>query len=229
MTQFVYCIHSRVVCFPPLLLPFILADHFLATTINIPIHFHTVRYDGTFLANSTTIYRLPPSPAVDAAWEALGTTSQPLLLAPSEASRAGISLDHLKTPSGDFPVYFEFNHHLHCLNMVRKSVFFNYPYYSDPDATGRHLGADDQTVRKHVTHCLDMLRQQLQCKPDLGVFGQFWVRDNLQGIDGPFVDFNTNHRCIDWEAVRGWVQAHKSTGKVEVEFKEGDRVLDIAP
>ncbi|RFU74822.1 hypothetical protein TARUN_7446 [Trichoderma arundinaceum] len=199
------------------------------TPIDIPIHYRSVLYDGTFLANSTSIYRLPPSPEVDAAWEGLGTTSKPLLLSKSQASHAGISPDHLKTPSGEFPVLFEFNHHLHCLNMIRKAVYFNYHYYSGPNSPGRHLGADEQTITKHVAHCIDMLRQVIQCKPDLGVFGQYWVTDKSQGVDGSFVDFNTDHKCIDWEPVQKWVQAHQTLEDIVVELREGDKILDVAP
>lgn len=204
-------------------------NSFPATPIDIPIHYRSVLYDGTFLANSTSAFRLPPSPEVDEAWEGLGTTSKPLLLSKSQAERAGISSDHLKTPSGDFPVLFEFNHHLHCLNLIRKSLYFNYNYYSDPDYPGHHLGKDEETIAKHVTHCVDMLRQVIQCKPDLGVFGQYWVKDPAQGIDGSFVDFNTNHKCIDWEPVREWVHAHQSLEDMVVELQEGDKILDIAP
>ncbi|KAL6876946.1 hypothetical protein J3F83DRAFT_769962 [Trichoderma novae-zelandiae] len=199
------------------------------TPIDIPIHYHSVLYDGTFLANSTSVFRLPPSPEVDAAWEGLGTTSKPLVLSRPQAIRAGISPDHLKTPSGDFPVLFEFNHHLHCLNMIRKAVFFNYDYYSSPDFPGHHLGKDEETISKHVTHCIDMLRQVIQCKPDLGVFGQYWVKDAAQGVDGSFVDFNTNHKCVDWEPVREWVRAHQTLEDMVVELQEGDKILDIAP
>ena len=39
-------------------------------------------------------------------------------------------------------------------------------------------------------HCLDILRQQLMCSADFGVFGQLWIKDV-----GPFVDFNTKHKC----------------------------------
>jgi hypothetical protein len=201
----------------------------LATPIDIPIHYRSVSYDGTFLANSTSVFRLPASPEVDAAWEGLGTTSKPLLLSESQASRAGISLDHLKTPSGEFPVLFEFNHHMHCLNLIRKALFFNYDYYSGPNSPGRHLGADEQTITKHVTHCVDMLRQVIQCKPDLGVFGQYWVRDEEQGLDGSFVDFNTDHKCIDWEPVREWVRTHQTLEKIVVELREGDKILPVAP
>ncbi|KAL7796744.1 hypothetical protein V8C37DRAFT_400099 [Trichoderma ceciliae] len=227
------------------------------TPIDIPIHYRSVLYDGTFLANSTSVYRLSPSPEVDAAWEGLGTTSNPLLLFKSQASRAGISSDHLKTPSGEFPVLFEFNHHMHCLNIIRKAVYvrgrtritklskalgsgicakdkaskvyFNYDYYSGPNSPGRHLGADEKTINKHVTHCIDMLRQVIQCKPDLGVFGQYWVTDKAQGVDGSFVDFNTDHKCIDWKPLQEWVRAHQTLEDIVVELREGDKVLDIAP
>ncbi|KAL7939301.1 hypothetical protein V8C35DRAFT_286277 [Trichoderma chlorosporum] len=199
------------------------------TPIDIPIHYHSVLYDGAFLANSTSVFRLPPSPEVDKAWEDLGTTSKPLVLSKSQAKQAGISPDHLKTPSGDFPVLFEFNHHMHCLNLIRKSVYFNHDYYSSPSYPGHHLGKDRETITKHVTHCIDMLRQVIQCKPDLGVFGQYWVKDAAQGVDGSFVDFNTIHKCIDWKPVREWVRAHETLEEIVVELREGDKILDIAP
>lgn len=147
----------------------------------------------------------------------------------SQATRTGISLDHLKTPSGEFPVLFEFNHHLHCLNLIRKALFYNYDYYSSPNYPGHRLGKDEQTIARHVTHCVDMLRQVIQCKPDLGVFGQYWVKDKEQGVDGSFVDFNTDHKCIDWEPIREWVQSHQTLEDIVVELKEGDKILDIAP
>ncbi|KAL7957633.1 hypothetical protein V8C34DRAFT_314644 [Trichoderma compactum] len=199
------------------------------TPIDIPIQYRSILYDGTFLANSTSTFRLTPSPKVDEAWEGLGTASKPLILSKSQAELAGISSDHLKTPSGDFPVLFEFNHHLHCLNLIRKSVYFNYAYYSDPNYPGHHLGKDEETIAKHVTHCIDMLRQVIQCKPDLGVFGQYWVKDPAQGIDGSFVDFNTNHKCIEWEPVREWVHAHQTLEDMVVELQGGDKILDVAP
>lgn len=74
-----------------------------------------------------------------------------------------------------------------------------------------------------------MLRQVIMCKPDLGVFGQYWVRDEAEGIDGSFVDFNTNHKCIDWEAVSGWSKEHQILDRIEVELREGDTILGVAP
>ena len=35
------------------------------------------------------------------------------------------------------------------------------------------------------------------CQPDLGVFGQLWV----EPIDGPFVNFNTEHKCKNYDAI----------------------------
>lgn len=51
------------------------------------------------------------------------------------------------------------------------------------------------------------------CTFDTGMFGQWWVKDI-----GPFVDFNTEHRCKNFDDLRDWVRArveeHAATGRM---------------
>lgn len=73
---------------------------------------------------------------------------------------------------------------------------------------------------------MDILRQQLMCTFDTSVFGQWWVRDI-----GPFVDFNTEHRCKNFEELSGWVRRHahsKAEGNL-VQLREGDKILPSVP
>lgn len=100
-------------------------------------------------------------------------------------------------------------HHLHCLvrqpsssdgkwlmmtpqNLLRQSLWFNYDYYH-----GQGKGAfvnEDKILKLHVTHCLDILRQQLMCSVDTGVLGQVWWDPQSPKT---FVDFNTVRRIPD--------------------------------
>ena len=63
-------------------------------------------------------------------------------------------------------------YHLHCLNLLRQSLYFNYAYYS---SRGRKpFGDPPDLLKVHVTQCLDILRQQLMCTVDIGIMGQIW-------------------------------------------------------
>ena len=64
------------------------------------------------------------------------------------------------------------------------------------------------------------------CSADFGVFGQLWIEDI-----GPFVDFNTKHKCKNFEAIRSWAEQHqiRKANNDEVELRPGDIVLSEIP
>jgi hypothetical protein len=143
-----------------------------------------------------------------------------------DGQKAGLTDDHVQiqeTYGGGFLVNVEGLHHLHCLNLVRQSLYYNFDYYSS-----RKEGAfvnEEPMLRMHVckfnsslltpssradtptAHCLDILRQQLMCTVDMGVLGQVWWNK-----DSPtaFPDFNTKHTCRKYEAVRQWGFEHQA-------------------
>lgn len=68
------------------------------------------------------------------------------------------------------------------------------------------------------------------CTVDVGVLGQVWVHpDNPE----PFVDFNTKHRCRNFDAIRDWAEKNQLPESVPSDFleppKQGDRVYDAVP
>lgn len=73
------------------------------------------------------------------------------------------------------------------------------------------------------------------CTPDVGVLGQVWWKPSNEGPQ-PFVDFNTKHRCRDFEAIRKWAKAHQLPPEEEVDMsifyqmpKPGDTVYAEIP
>lgn len=107
---------------------------------------------------------------------------------------------------------FEFEHHLHCLNLLRQALHWNFDYYL---ALGEGpFKNTERILQSHVGHCLDILRQVIMCQPDTGVFGAYFVED----IGEPFVDFNTKHKCKNFDELKDWVTEHQMT--VE-EFEQG--------
>jgi hypothetical protein len=61
------------------------------------------------------------------------------------------------------------------------------------------------TLRKHVDHCIDMLRQVLLCNADVGIVTNNWVK----GF-GMYPDFSTLHKCRKIEPIVAWADRHFS-------------------
>ncbi|KAK8137366.1 hypothetical protein PG984_005306 [Apiospora sp. TS-2023a] len=200
----------------------------------VKVKYTSRRFDGTFL--NATPYFDDPSPEVDERWLALGTlgssTSNPYVAHIQPAATA--------SPSTSPPTY---------------GVDPGYAKFRPSDGGGRRTGTTATTprggggpfsnpegiLRRHVDHCLDILRQAVMCQPDTGVFGQYWVAatngsGSWSGEDlgeRPFVDFHTTHRCKNFEELRDWVVGHqisaefKATAKLE--RRPGDRLLPGIP
>jgi hypothetical protein len=183
---------------------------------DVDIKYAPIDYNGSFLKEN--IYRQDASPEVDAAWEALGVNYRGIRVPHEMAEAAGIDKSHVKIKEkygGGYPANVEGLHHLHCLNLLRQTSKYNFDYYK---ALGR--GAfknNDDIVKLHVTHCMDIIRQQLMCRADVGVFGQVWTQPESPK---PFVDFNTRHKCVNYDAIRQWAEERQLPESVPEDFLE---------
>ncbi|CAG9986681.1 unnamed protein product [Clonostachys byssicola] len=168
-----------------------------------PITYRTHTFDGSFMDEN--IYRQEGSPEVDAAWEALGVDSRAGIISKEDGLASGLDSSFVQRADkygGGFLVNVEGMHHLHCLNLLRKSLYFNYDHYKN---LGHHAFKNEEPIlRRHVTHCLDTIRQVLMCNVDTGVLGQVWANPNNPTA---FPDFNTKHVCKNYEGVRKWAES----------------------
>ncbi|PQE13984.1 tat pathway signal sequence protein [Rutstroemia sp. NJR-2017a BBW] len=217
------------------------------------LRYSTTAFNGSFMQE--TIYRRPGSPEVDLAWEALGIECRKdrASVIPEEDGHASGLTKHnvhrAKKYGGGYFVNVEGLHHLHCLNIVRKSLYYNYEYYkaigdyvfdNREDISKFHFYAKPPfiiTIINKVSlpaHCLDIVRQVLMCNVDTGVLGQVWTRQSETMSPQAFPDFNTRHKCKDYEAVRMWAEENQvpSDEKLSVGYvalpEEGD-VLPFIP
>ncbi|RHZ56930.1 hypothetical protein CDV55_101223 [Aspergillus turcosus] len=204
-------------------------SHYSPVTANVDITFQPQRFNGSLLKEN--IYRQDASPEVDAAWEALGVNYRSLRVPAEEAEKSGLARDQVKINQkygGGYPANVEGFHHLHCLNLLRQTLYYNYDYY-------HKLGQgafknDDFIVRRHVSHCLDIIRQQLMCTIDTGVLGQVWIHPDHPEA---YVDFNTQHQCKNFEAIRQYAESNQLPAQIPKDFleppKQGDRIYDEIP
>ncbi|KAL4759405.1 uncharacterized protein BDW70DRAFT_169385 [Aspergillus foveolatus] len=61
-----------------------------------------------------------------------------------------------------------------------------------------------------VSHCIDMLRQVVQCHGDVGIVAVSWV----EGFPDPYPDFNTWHKCRKFQPLNDYTQQYLLTEKV---------------
>lgn len=212
--------------------------------------FQQVRFNGSFL--KLNAFRQDAGPEVDAAWKSLGADFSAVRIPVSEAAASNIRADQVKIKDkygGGFPANVEGLHHLHCLNLLRKSLPWNIEYYKamkmGPFANEDHILKAHVSKSSHyrlnlrvkltvtpTAHCLDIIRQQLMCNIDIGVLGQVWYQPPDSEIE-PFVDFNTVHTCRNFDAVRDWAEQHQLPTEVPDDFlegpKEGDRIYLEVP
>ncbi|KAH8598700.1 hypothetical protein B0O99DRAFT_505716 [Bisporella sp. PMI_857] len=204
-------------------------QHYSPILKEVDTSIRTATFNGSLLKEN--VFRQEAGPEVDAAWDSLGVGYRSLALPASEAAESGFRPDQVKIHEkygGGFPANVEGLHHLHCLNLVRQALYYNYDYYHS-----RGQGAftnDDNIVRHHVSHCLDIIRQQLICQPDTGLLGQVWWNPSSPTA---FVDFNTEHKCKNFDAIRQWAEERQIPETVPMDFlqppKEGDLVYEQIP
>jgi len=175
---------------------------------DVDIKYETVRYNGSFFHE--TVYRGDASPEVDKAWTDLGVDYRAMLIPEEETEESGITKDHVRINpeyARGAPANLQGLHNLHCLNLLRQSFHWNYDYYVK---LGKGPFANEEKILKvHTTHCLDMLRQRLMCEVDTGVLGQVWWAAGEGQSANAFVDFNVNHRCKNYDAIRAWAEARQ--------------------
>ncbi|KAM3562391.1 hypothetical protein ARSEF4850_002781 [Beauveria asiatica] len=167
--------------------------------VQIPLVDATI--NGSLLDRESSIYRQPPSPAVDAAWESI-THQLPHSITAADVRRLG------KDPSktARWPAEWGFGpdayvaeldiiHTVHCLNALRRDIHWRY-YFADryPD------GVFPELHRTHTDHCIYIILQNLMCSANGDVITNVWV----EGQSHPFPDFNVNKKCRSYQTFVDW-------------------------
>ncbi|KAH7077437.1 hypothetical protein FB567DRAFT_596604 [Paraphoma chrysanthemicola] len=203
----------------------------------VGVHYTPSVFNGSLMLD--TIYKHDGSPEVDAAWDAFGLNYLPIKLSEDQALRAGLTSGvHLKYKDefgGGYPALIKGFHHVHCLNLLRQSLYWNFGHYQAEHKLA--FGDDFPLLKHHIHHCLDSLRQLLLCEIDVGVYGYVWFHlpgDRLR----PTFDFNSTHKCRNFEEIREWSEksqypseplAEEAWMELLEQPKEGDKVWRTFP
>ncbi|TEY48290.1 hypothetical protein BOTCAL_0296g00100 [Botryotinia calthae] len=68
------------------------------------------------------------------------------------------------------------------------------------------------------------------CTIDIGIMGKIWVHPEAPET---YQDFNTSHKCRDFDAVKNWAQQRQMTAEAPADFlqqpEEGYTVYSAYP
>ncbi|KAM0233128.1 hypothetical protein ACHAP5_010483 [Fusarium lateritium] len=161
---------------------------------------------GLFEAKNPSKWRnaLEPDPAVDEAWEDLENI-RVFPISEQEVRRLGKDPELLvKFPSeyglGDnaYMGQIDMFHQIHCLNLLRHLAWAEY----HRNGTAKKPFSDLHWV--HVSHCTDILMQNLMCNGNLDIITFNWVETQTN----PFPDFGVKHQCRDFDEIYKWQDKH---------------------
>ncbi|KAJ3759343.1 hypothetical protein EV360DRAFT_42064, partial [Lentinula raphanica] len=150
---------------------------------------YEIRYFNASFRTDITKYQGTPTPEIDKSWDDLyqnGINQIP-------ASEANKLVDKTVPIPGDeknYIVTLEVFHQLHCLNLLRKSL---YPDYYPT------------TLVNHLDHCVDILRQALTCTVDINPLPWYWYEPRQATetkLDGA-------HKCVDFGKIQDWAYEHR--------------------
>ncbi|KAI0154554.1 hypothetical protein GGR57DRAFT_466020 [Xylariaceae sp. FL1272] len=144
-------------------------------------------------------YAGEPSPEIDKAWEdLLGATDLKLDMSDLYgAERASVHTADGKGVLITLDVY----HSLHCLDLVRKAIDFRYYYPT---------GQVPYFYRSHLDHCVDYLRQGIQCQSDLSPLK--YAQSEPNNITIPVFN-GTAHTCRNFTKVHEWAMQRRNEGQ----------------
>ncbi|RAH53763.1 hypothetical protein BO85DRAFT_442082 [Aspergillus piperis CBS 112811] len=148
------------------------------------------------------IYRQPPSPEVDAAWNRLANIN-PIAISRDDVATLGRDPEQ----AAKWPESFGFGseayigrldvfHQIHCLDWLRREAYFDH-YYGKKWPPGT---PPSDMHRTHISHCTYLLLQNLMCNANVDIYTHYWADAQLNA----FPDFNVNHKCRDFDAILRW-------------------------
>ncbi|KAH8422451.1 oxidase ustYa family protein [Aspergillus melleus] len=182
----------------------------------LTIPFRETRTHGNFFADDPpSLFQLPPSPEVDAAWDRISDTHA-IVLSREEIVKMGRGPDE----QWRFPPEYGYGddaymglldvfHHLHCLNAMRQAAYPEY-YFNKTGSHSHHerLGGPGEvhfTRGGHDLHCQYILLQFIMCHADVGVI----TFNKVEGVKGPMADFSIDHKCRDFRSILDWKEENQ--------------------
>jgi hypothetical protein len=146
----------------------------------------------------------PPDPEIDANWDALIGTRY-LAFTDEQKSTFQVDMDR-DEDDGLYRAGPDVLHSLHCVNKLRNTV--DAYLYNLPD----QVDESPQNIF-HIEHCLDFLRQLVQCSSDLTPIPLVYSK----GAGFAIPNFEQVHTCRSFDAIHDWAMKQNEDALKTVE------------
>ncbi|KIX96926.1 uncharacterized protein Z520_07040 [Fonsecaea multimorphosa CBS 102226] len=171
------------------------------------VEFNSVRYNITTKGNRF----VGAGPEVDKAWREISYDVGDQWIPKSdikhlEMPKTSLKVNHPETGEEGYRVGMEVFHQLHCINLLRRVT---YKEYYEP--LGGEFGKGPEELQRHTDHCIEVLRLNIQCNADIGLFTFYMI----EGDPLAWPELNSKHVCRNFDQVRQWALEH-SVGNMEV-------------
>ncbi|KAI9755572.1 MAG: Transcription initiation factor TFIID subunit 5 [Chaenotheca gracillima] len=182
--------------------------------------------NGTlFPPENPSIYRQEPSPEVDDAWfelekiRAFAITSKDMEELGKDTTTAAKFPEDAGFGSDAYMAQVDVFHQIHCLNLLRKAAL---PKYYPDGPTKKSSSSHDMHLI-HVSHCADVLLQNLMCTASTDVLTFDWMETQAR----PFPQFTRNAKCRDF----GTLQKFQEENTIELDkwiaLKKPEGVMQV--
>ncbi|KAH7398371.1 hypothetical protein BKA66DRAFT_201242 [Pyrenochaeta sp. MPI-SDFR-AT-0127] len=170
------------------------------------VEYHETNFLGEFEQPSP--YRGLPTPELDWQWEELIEGSA-FNIPKEKLHLFNISKETMPklyhTESGGLAASAWGFHQIHCVNVLRQ-ISYKEEYYRQ-GRLPQILTQEASYSRKHVDHCIELLRQDLVCRTDVT---PYFILNPLPGTppEALKVDFSVHKKCRDINQVKKWVRSN---------------------
>ncbi|KAF2251126.1 hypothetical protein BU26DRAFT_563071 [Trematosphaeria pertusa] len=169
------------------------------------IRYETVVFDPSGFSSGNekpNAFEGSPSPATNAAWAQLCDVGMFVLNA-EEYKRLGRPTAELVDRPGEYLVTLEVMHQLHCLDYLRIAS-----YAAAEGKHTHHEQENDWSKAKHLSHCINYLRQVLMCHGDLTPI----TLERKKGLPPYRPDFRITHTCRNWDRIHEFASSRNTSG-----------------
>ncbi|KEF53618.1 uncharacterized protein A1O9_10593 [Exophiala aquamarina CBS 119918] len=120
--------------------------------------------------------------------------------------KSSLKVSHPRTGEEGYQVGMEVFHQLHCINLLRRVA---YKEYYEP--LGGELAAGREALQHHTDNCIEILRLNVHCNADIGLFTLYMVEGDSQ----VWPELKSKHVCRNFQEAKQWALDH-SVGKMEL-------------
>ncbi|KAI9641396.1 hypothetical protein NHQ30_010198 [Ciborinia camelliae] len=171
------------------------------------VEYQRVKFNNTMGTGSPYVGY---GPDVDKAWSAISYDIGDQMILPDQLDNISMPKTHLKvkdpkTGVEGYRVGLEVFHQLHCINLLRQVTYRD--WYEDISGEFKE---GQKGLQMHTDHCLEILRMNVQCNADIGVFTLYMIEDDPL----PWPELNSWHVCRNFNAIVDWA-TNNSVGIME--------------